>query len=428
MRSILLLVTTRGTSRPNDRTAQPMSRTVKIVFASLIGVALVLTAFVGGLLTARIMSATISLNDVPDTGSYSAAVAEVWELLQAEALEPPTETTATIGLINGLVQSNGDRYARFIPESEMKEWAEQKTGTFGGIGVVLSEKDGTVYVVEVYDGTPAAKAGLRSGDYFYAVDGEENENWTVEGIQARVKGEIGTDVSLTMMRPWPKGERPDDVFALGDKYDVTITRATIEVPIVESEMKAGNVGWVSLTDFNDRSTSELSEAIQKLEADGATSLILDLRNNPGGLLEQAVGVTSLFVDEGTVVTVESRTSDDEVLTVTGQTVTDLPLVVLINENSASAAEIVAGALQDHDRATLVGATSFGKGSVQTQAPLESGGIVVFTIAHYLTPAGQAINGVGLTPDQLVEMETHDMQDEATDVQLKAAIEAARSLR
>lgn len=405
-----------------------MPRTAKIVFAALLGIVLVLGAFTGGLLTARFVATAMNPSSQVSTSSYDAAVDEVWGLLQQEALEPPNETTATIGLINGLVQSNGDRYARYIPASEMEEWTEQKTGVFGGIGVVLSEKDGTVYVVEVYEGTPAAAAGLRSGDYFYGVDGEEKENWSVEGIQARVKGEVGTDVQLTMMRPWPKGERPDDLFALGEKYDVTITRATIEVPIVESEMKAGNVGWVSLSDFNDRSTSELAAAIAELEADGATSLVLDLRNNPGGLLEQAVGVTSLFVKEGTVVTVESRVAEDEVLSVMGQTVTDLPMVVLINENSASAAEIVAGALQDHKRATLLGVTSFGKGSVQTQAPLESGGVVVFTIAHYLTPAGQAINGVGLTPDEVVEMETHAMLEESTDIQLKAAIEKAQSLR
>lgn len=405
-----------------------MSRTVKIVFAALLGGVIALAAFTGGLLTARLVGSNMLMGDLAGQGSFDLAVGEVYGLLQQEALEPPSETTATIGLINGLVQSNGDRYARYIPAAEMTEWQEQKTGVFGGIGVVLSEKDGTVYVVEVYKGTPADRAGLQSGDYFFGVDGEESETWTVEGIQARVKGEVGTDVNLTMMRPWPEGKRPGDVFALGEKYDVTVTRATIEVPIVESELKAGNVGWIALSDFNDRSTDELAAAIDDLESRGAKSLVLDLRNNPGGLLDQAIGVTSLFVKDGTVVTVESRNADDEVLSVTGRTATDLPVVVLINENSASAAEIVAGALQDHERATLVGATSFGKGSVQTQVPLESGGVVVFTIAHYLTPSGQAINGVGLTPDRIVEMDTHDMLEETTDIQLKAAIELAQSLR
>lgn len=404
-----------------------MHRSVKLVFAGLLATALLLGTFVGGFYVGHTADTTDTLGNATASSGMVDTLNTVYGMLQDQALEPPNETTATAGVVNGLLRSNGDRYARYIPPSEYKQWQEEATGVFGGIGVVLGEKEGTVYVVEVYANTPAAKAGLKSGDYFYAVNGEKNESWSIEGIQTRVKGEPGTDVKLTMMRPWAKDEMPADPFALGEEYTVTITRDTIQVPIVNSELKAGNVGWVELTDFNERSTDELARAIKDLEAKGATSLILDLRNNPGGLLDQAVGVASLFIEKGTIVTVESRVADPEVLTATGNKITDLPLVVLINENSASASEIVSGALQDYNRGTLLGVQSFGKGSVQTQQPLSNGGIAVFTIAHYLTPKGQKINGVGLTPDIKVDMDVRLMETPSKDTQLIRAIAEAKKL-
>ena len=404
-----------------------MNRTVKLAFASAVLIVVVLATFVGGFVVGHNLDTTDTLGAPTASTDMVDVLNDVYGMLQDQALEPPSETTATAGIINGLLRSNGDRYARYIPPAEFKNWQEETAGVFGGIGVVLGEKDGTVYVVEVYAGTPAARAGLKSGDYFFGVDGEENESWSIEGIQKRVKGEPGTDVKLTMLRPWPKNEMPDDPFALGKKYTVTITRDTIQVPIVNSEMKPGKVGWVELTDFNERSTTELAAAIKDLESQGATSLILDLRNNPGGLLDQAVGVASLFIEKGTIVTVESRTADPEIYRATGQKVTDLPLIVLVNENSASASEIVSGALQDYNRGKLLGVQTFGKGSVQTQQPLANGGIAVFTIAHYITPKGQKINHVGLTPDIKVEMDVSLMEDPSKDTQLIRAIAEAKKL-
>jgi carboxyl-terminal processing protease len=291
-------------------------------------------------------------------------------------------------------------------------------GEFGGIGVLLGENDKGAYVVDVYKDTPAAKGGVKSGDIFSAIDGQTRAKWTTEEVVKRVRGKQGTEVELTMIRPNGKGgphTKP---------YTVTLERDTIVVPNVESSMKRDKVGYIRVGQFNGNTTEEIAREVKSLEKKGARSLVLDLRDNPGGALDQAVKVSSLFIDDGVVVRVDERGKDEEVLRTQGSKVTDLPMVLLINGNSASASEIVGGALQDYGRAKLVGEKSFGKGSVQTVNELSFGGAVKYTIAHYLTPKKRVIDGKGLIPDVVVKMAPEKQADEKTDTQLQKALREA----
>jgi carboxyl-terminal processing protease len=394
-----------------------MSKAIKAVLLVSIAVIIGASAFLGGYVLAH-SDNTVSFA-TPDLGGKKTIgdqVDEVEALLQDQALKPPTETTATAGAIQGLLDSTGDKYALYFDARHYGYFNEESMGAFGGIGVVLGEKDGTTYVVEVYKDTPAAEGGLKSGDLFVSIDGVERDKWTSEEVVKRVRGEEGTDVKLIMRRPGKKGAEDED-------YPVTLTRAMIKLPNVESEMKDG-VGYIRLGQFNAKSADDLTAAIEKLEKKGAKSFVLDLRDNPGGLLDQAVDVSSLFIKSGVIVQVEKRDSEPVKSLATGRQVTDAPLVLLVNGNSASASEIVAGALQDHNRAELVGEKTFGKGSVQTVEELSDGSAVKFTIAHYLTPKGRSIDGKGLKPDVVVKMDPEKQADEKTDVQLQKALEIA----
>ena len=405
-----------------------MNRGTKIIAALLCVFVFVLMSFIGGFFTSQYM---VSLRNqrLSATSNLTRDVSDLYHLMQKNALEPPDETTATVGALNGILKSNGDRYARFLPAEMFAKYSEGMSGEFGGIGVLLGEKDDTVYVLKVYADTPAEKAGLQVGDYFYSVDGESSDSWTTEEISSRVRGEVGTKVELTLLRPFEEGEMPDSAeFMLGNPYTVTVTRGKIESPNTEVKMLEGKVGYVRLFEFNLKATDELRREIEDLISQGASSLILDLRENPGGDLQQAIGVSSLFIKSGTVVKIESRVATkNEELKATGKVVSkELPLVCLIDGNSASASEIVSGALQDYGRGVLVGMTSFGKGSVQSQIPFRSGAVFM-TTAHYLTPKGRVINGKGNTPDIVVEMKVGDQSDEATDIQLQRAIQEAQAL-
>ena len=242
--------------------------------------------------------------------------------------------------------------------------------------------------------------------------------WDTEEVVKRVRGEEGTKVTLVMTRA---AKDPHD-----EPTEVTfdITREKITYPNIKSEM-IGNVGYIRLGQFNAKATDDMKKAVEDLTKQGAKGIVLDLRDNPGGLLDEAVDLTSLFVSDGVIVRVDERDKPEQVLNATGKKITDLPMAVLINGDSASASEITAGALQDYARAVLVGETSFGKGSVQTIEELPDGGAVKFTIAHYLTPKKRVINGIGLTPDVVVVMDREKQMERATDAQLQKALEVVK---
>lgn len=398
-----------------------MNTGVKFVVGIALAVIVAAAGFIGGFAVANSSSAPMPAVSTasPALGS---AVNTVNRMLQDKALEPPSETSATAGAIQGLLESGGDKYALYFDEEQLGFFNEESMGEFGGIGVVLGDKEGNAYVVEVFKDTPAEEAGIQPDDEFAAIDGVRRDKWTTEEVVKRVRGKEGTDVEITMYRPGEEGKP-------GEEYTVTITRAMIELPNIESELK-DDVGYIRLAQFNGKSAEDIREIIADFEKKGARSFVLDLRDNPGGLLNEAVEVTSLFVESGVVVQVEERDREPVQSRVTGDTATDAPLVVLINEHSASASEIVAGALQDYDRAELVGEKSFGKGSVQTieELPARYGGAIKFTTAHYLTPKGRAIDGVGLTPDVVVKMDFHKQADEKQDVQLERALKIAGEAR
>ena len=337
-------------------------------------------------------------------------VDKVNKLLQADALKPPKETSATAGAINGLLESTGDKYATYFDPKHLQYFNEQMSGSYGGVGVGLGEKNGAAYVVEVFPGTPAAKAGVKRGDVVRTINGKTKAKWTTDDVIKLVRGPKGTAVTVTMYRPSTK-----------KLVTFKLTREDIKYPNLKTELK-GDVGYIAMYEFNSTSAKDVEAAIKKLKKQGAKGFVLDLRNNPGGLLDQAVDVSSLFVRDGVIVSVDERNKKPVEYRATGNVVTEAPLVLLVNENSASASEITAGALQDYARAKLVGVKTFGKGSVQTIENLSFGGAVKFTTAHYLTPKGRSINGKGLQPDVLVKMDVEKMANQKTDTQLKRALE------
>jgi carboxyl-terminal processing protease len=399
-----------------------MKTGTRVLVATLLTVILLCVGFTGGFLVSRATStAAVASVTVPSLGTASETSATLGEkvetvdkMLQKGALDPPTEASATAGAITGLLESTGDKYAAYLDPKHLGYFNEQMSGSYGGVGIGLGEKSGAAYVVEVFPGTPAAKAGVKRGDVFKTINGVTRAKWTTDDVIKLVRGPKGTSVSVTVYRP-------------STKKNVTfkLTREDIKYPNIKTELK-GDVGYIAMYEFNATSAKDLAAAMKKLEKQGAKGFVLDLRNNPGGLLEQAVDVSSLFVKDGVIVRVDERDKKPVDYRATGNVVTKAPLVVLVNENSASAAEITAGALQDYARAKLVGTKTFGKGSVQTIEDLPFGGAVKFTTAHYLTPKGRAINGKGLTPDVVVKMDVEKMADAKTDTQLQRALKVVQS--
>lgn len=393
---------------------------MKITMVAAATVIVLSLGFLGGFVVAKVQpDALVGVTGVPTVDpAIEAKIEEVRSILDDEALIRPTDTSMTAGMLQGIIDSTGDQYGAYFNAKHYDYFSQDMSGEFGGIGVQLTERQGTAYVVEVYAKTPAEKAGIRAGDVFVGIDGDRRDRWTSDEVVKRVRGEKGTSVELIM-------SRPDTDSAKSSEYTVTVVRDTIEFPNIDSDLMDG-VGYIRLGQFNELATKEITAEVEALTKKGAKSFVLDLRDNPGGSLQEAITVTSLFISDKTVLRVEERGKDPVEYQTEGDVITDAPLVVLVNGNSASASEIVAGALQDHERATIVGEQTFGKGSVQTIKPLSFGGAIKFTIAHYLTPDKHAIDGVGLEPDVIVGMPQELQADPKTDTQLQKALELARA--
>jgi carboxyl-terminal processing protease len=291
-----------------------------------------------------------------------------------------------------------DPHSDYMDQEQYQQMAAVTRGQFGGIGVELTLEGKVPEVISPIDGTPAAEAGIEPGDRIVKIDAQPTTGMDVEEIVKRLRGVPGSRVSLTIAR----NDR--------SPFEVMLTRNVIRVVSVKSELKNGNIGYARVSTFTENTASELSAAIARLKAQAngrLTGFVLDLRNDPGGLLDAAIDVSGAFLDGGlVVVTTRGRTNADEHAyraPVTGDILRGTPMVVLINSASASAAEIVAGALQDHRRATVLGTRSFGKGSVQTIIPLEGRGALRLTTALYYTPSGRSIQGQGISPDIVVNV-------------------------
>jgi carboxyl-terminal processing protease len=393
-----------------------MNRGIKALLVSTALVVVVSAAFWFGTVYANLGGSVPVPSGVPGGSRSEAAVLvdQVRGLIEDNALVPSSDSSMTTGAIDGMLASLEDTYAAYFTPEDYKSLLESQSGEFFGVGISVGlNKDKQPYAERVFPGSPAEEAGIIAGDAITAVNGERHAAWDLEAFVALVRGPAGTTVKVEITR---KGRPP---------FDVTLTRARVTVPSTTSKMY-GDVGYVRLMSFNQPSAQDLVTQLKDLESKGAKGFILDLRQNPGGLLESAVDVVSIFVREGVAVRVDERGKPEEVTNVTGDFVTAKPMVLLVDNGSASASEIVAGALKDYARATIVGEKTYGKGSVQSVRPLTNGGAVKMTIAHYLTPLRNVINGVGVTPDVIVTMDPLKQLDEKTDTQLTKALEVLRA--
>lgn len=383
-----------------------MHKLLKVAAAITAVLVLMVAAFSAGLFfdRAREMFQPPGIEDV----SLQSAVNEVAGIIRDNSLRPSSDTSMTAGAISGMLESLEDSHAAYFDARHFEYFNEQSSGTFYGIGVTIANNNDDLVIQSVIEGTPAERAGLKAQDIIVTINGETRPRWDTDEAVLRIRGEEGTTVTLGIRRD-------------GALQNFTIERAKIDVPNIESELLESNIGYIKLYSFTDPAADDVRAALKSLGEQGASGYILDLRDNPGGLLSSSVEIASLFVQDGVIVRVEDRSRTIEQHHATGMTATDAPLVVLINGNSASASEIVGGALQDYDRAVLVGEQSFGKGSVQQLEQLSFGGAIKLTIAHYVTPKSRTIDKVGLTPDVKVEMAPELAAEKDTDTQLQRAI-------
>jgi len=320
--------------------------------------------------------------------------ADVLARVEQDYVTEINDEEAMEAAIQGMLASL-DPHSSYMNATEYREMQTQTRGEYGGLGIEVTSEDGVVRVVSPIDGTPAARAGIQAGDYLTAINGESIVGLTLNEAVRRMRGESGSDITVTVAREGT------------DPFDVTLTREIINVRAVVARVE-GDIGIIRISTFNERTGSMLQDAIRTVRRDTGGRLrgvVVDLRNNPGGLLDQAIEVSDAFLDGGEVVSTRGRQPEDvqRYNARRGDDLAGVPVVVLINGASASAAEIVAGALQDRNRALIVGVDSFGKGSVQTVIPLQGGrdGALRLTTARYYTPAGRSIQGAGITPDMEV---------------------------
>jgi carboxyl-terminal processing protease len=320
---------------------------------------------------------------------------DVFELVRADYVDDVSDETLIEGAINGMLTSL-DPHSNYLNSKNFNDMKVQTRGEFGGLGIEVSMENGLVKVVSPIDDTPAAHAGLKPGDLITHLDGTPVQGLTLPEAVDRMRGPVNSDINLTIRR---EGREP---------FDVKLTRAIIKIQSVRSHIESKNIGYIRITSFNEQTDVGLANALKSLKQQADNKLIgviLDLRNNPGGLLDQAVAVSDAFLDKGEIVSTRGRRSDDAQrynARPGAKAASGLPIAVLINGGSASASEIVAGALQDHHRAILLGTRSFGKGSVQTIIPLAGHGAMRLTTARYYTPSGRSIQAKGIDPDIVVE--------------------------
>jgi carboxyl-terminal processing protease len=338
---------------------------------------------------------------------------ETWNIVHEDFVDQPVDDIALMqGAIRGMLDALGDEQTFYMDPDVYESEASSLSGEYQGIGAQVDTSGEYLTVISPFEGSPAQAVGLRPGDMIIAIDGEDMSDYTPEEARQRVLGPEGTKVVLTIAR---EGE--------SEPLDFTITRALITVESVTGEMLENDIAYVDINSFGDNTTRELRDKLDELLLENPKGILIDLRFNPGGFLITSVEVMSEFVDEGVVLIEQYGDGTRDVYNALGNgKATDLPLVVLINEGSASASEILAGTLQDYERAKLVGVQSYGKGSVQTWQPLSNNqGAARITIAKWLTPNERAIDGVGLTPDYIVEM-TEDDYTNDLDPQLDKAID------
>lgn len=329
--------------------------------------------------------------DQSDTYRWLTLFGDVFERVRAEYVQPVPDKTLIENALNGML-SGLDPHSAYMNASQFRDMQVQTQGKFGGLGIEVTEDQGLIRVISPIDDTPASRAGIRAGDLITALDGRTVEGLPLSKAVDEMRGDPGSKITLTIKRQGV--EKP---------ILVTLERQIIHIQVVKARMEPGDIGYIRLSQFTENADSGIHDAIEHLKKEGGghlRALVLDLRNNPGGLLDQAVAVAGDFVDHGEIVSTRGRHADDaQRWDAKGDDlIPNVPMVVLINNGSASSSEIVSGALQDHHRAVLLGERTFGKGSVQTVIPLPGGGAMRLTTARYYTPSGRSIQDRGIAPD------------------------------
>ena len=313
------------------------------------------------------------------------------------------------GAIDGMVKSLNDPHSNYLSPKMYKTLMEQTEGSFAGIGVVMGmDNEQKIHIVGIMENSPGQKAGLQEGDEILAVDGVPVTQMAFDEVAAHVRGQAGTDVVLTIMRD-------------NANQDITITRDNIKLKTVGHKMLDNNIGYIQIVSFSEDTANEFNEAYNDLKNQGMKALVLDLRNNPGGLLTTCVEIAKKLVPKGEIVSIVDKQGNKETYS-SSLEAPEYPLVVLINKNSASASEILSGAIQDTKAGTIIGNTSYGKGSVQTILPMFEDDAVKLTIAKYYTPSGRSIDGTGITPDIEINLD----ENATLDTQLDKALEILKA--
>ena len=405
-----------------------MSLKTRVILVLVIGTILGLSLSLGGDVVANRDAAGSKELTWEDTR----LIAEVMQRVHRDYVEPIDDKELMDRAIRGMV-SGLDRHSEFLDAQEYREIRNSTRGRYSGVGLEVSTREGAILVISPIDDTPAQRAGIESGDEIIEIDGVSVRSDGLNDAIDKMRGKAGTSVTITVRR-----QNYDDPLTFN------LTRQKIEVASVRYEILQPSYGYVRVSQFNESTADELSRAIdemtdevQEQTGDMLAGLILDLRNNPGGILDAAVEVSDLFLDEGIIVTAEGRTPESRFRRVAeiGDIMDGGAVVVLVNGGSASASEIVAGALQDHDRALIIGTTTFGKGLVQTVIPLSRGFAIKLTTSRYYTPSGDSIHEIGIVPDIVVEgsgeypgLSATASVDRENDAQLIEALEQIRNQR
>jgi carboxyl-terminal processing protease len=403
------------------------NKSLRSVLIAIVSVVLVVCSFGGGFAAkhfipigtqAPALTPTTSANNnqggtPADLQTLFKPFWEAWDIIHQQYVDQPVDDTKLMqGAINGMMQSLGDPHSTYMNPQEYKDATSQLQGSYAGIGAYVDTNSQLLTIVRPMPNSPAGKAGLQAGDQIIAVDGKDVTGLDPELVRQKVLGTAGTTVKLTIQRPGQ--DKP---------FGVEITRAIIVVPSVTSEMLDNKIAYVQIGTFGESTASDLHNQLAALMVQNPKGLILDLRDNGGGYLDTAISVASEFISSGVIVTERSGDGTEKPYNaIPGGLATNIPMVVLVNGYSASASEIVAGALQDTGRAKLIGETTYGKGSVQNWVPLSSDeGAVRVTIARWLTPNGRTIDKEGLTPDIVVAMTADDVKA-GRDPQKDAAVQ------
>jgi len=336
---------------------------------------------------------------------------DAWNLVKEKYVGKVDEQEMFYGAAKGMVEGLGDPYSSFMPPVEVKQFSDALSGKLEGIGAEVSKKDSQIILTPL-DSSPAQKAGLLAGDAVLKIDGEDATNLSIEDAVMKIRGNAGTQVTLTILRD---GE--------AKALEITITRGVIQIPSVSWKMLDNNIAHLKISVFGDDTDAALQKALGEIISKGAKSLILDLRNNPGGLLDSGINTANAFLKKGEVIVyeVDKNGTKKEYRGEQEPKLSDMKMVILVNKGSASASEIVAGAIQDNGRAKLIGEKSFGKGSVQEIDSLKDGSSLRITIAKWLTPKGKSISDEGLTPDITITISDEDI-NKGKDPQLERAVE------